>query len=434
MNLKFLYSYIPQKKCGALAVGAGIGAGGMLASSLVNSVSTSKANKANISNQRSENAINRQFSHDEADLDRNWQADQWLKQYNLQRDEWYKQQQTLADQSYQQFLKEASYNSPTNQVQRLSQAGLNPSAVLSGNGSGLVSAATGNLHSLGSPSVPSGGSVPGAMANPMTSPLPQQRPLDLSFIGSMFRDISEGTKTNKTLIPLLDQMTAQTNLYLQQVVGQELSNQYQAVANQVASITKNAKINQAYADLGYTYAESFLKYKQGDEIDSKILVNKSVEFLNSIKSKCSQEEYLQLVFAVDHMDETYRNMLSNDSSQRSLNYANAENARQSAVDTEQTRDYRKQLLQAQTELTSINHELGKNQDAFEDATFANRVDTVLSELERSQALTDDTRQKIQESRERIKSLRKDRKWVDAKNVTDMVSKYVNSAFTALKMF
>lgn len=416
-------TFKPARCCGATFPFDAIATGGAGA---INAGTTLYTNNQNLRQQRGENERNRRFSHDEAELARNWQSEEWLKQFNIQREEWYNQQKELSEQNYQQFLKEANYNSPTHQVQRLGQAGFNPSAVLSGNGTGLVSAASGNMQNVGNISVPSGGAQSGAVASAPSSSLPTERPLDLSFIGSMFRDMSEGSKTNKTLQPLLDQMAQQTNLLLQQSLGQKLTNEFNEVRNLVASATKNAKIQQAYADLGYTYAETYLQYKNGEKIDSEILVNKTLEFLNKIKAKCGQEEYLQLVFAVEHMDESFRNMMQNDASQRALNAANAENAHESAVDTASTRSDRLLLMRSQTSLTNIQRELGENQNAFEDETFTARVDNTLQVLENNKALNAESRQKVKESRERIKTLRKQRKFIDAKSEMDIITGYVNS--------
>lgn len=423
-----LNGFAPLRKCSVMTPLAAAVTGG---TSALNAATTIYTNNQNLKNQRSENQKNRDFSHDEAEIARNWQADQWLKQYNLQRDEWYKQQQSMAETNYQQFLREAEYNSPTNQVKRLSQAGFNPSAVLSGNGTGLVSAASGNMQNVGSMSVPTGGSLSGAQAAAPAAPLPQQRSVDLSFIGTMFKDIAEGTKTNASLQPLLDQMAAQTQLFLRQAVGQGLANEFQEVQNLVAKATQNTKINQAFADLGLTYAETYLKYKEGEKIDSDILVNKTLEALNMSKKKMNDQEYQQLLFAVAHLQEGWDNMLKNDASQRALNYANAENAHENAVDTLSTRPFRQQLMQAQIELTNIQRELGKNQDAFEDNTFSARVDAVLVDLQKNQALTEETRQKIKESRQRIKLLRKEHKWFDARVEAEIAARYINAASSAI---
>lgn len=361
----------------------------------LNAGTTLYTNSQNLKHQQAENEKNRKFSHDEAELARNWQSQEWLKQYNLQREEWYNQQKELANQNYQQFLKEAEYNSPTNQVSRLGKAGFNPSAVLSGNGTGLVSAASGNMQNVGNISVPSGGAQSGAVASAPSSSLPPQQSVDLSFIGSMFRDFSEASKTNKTLQPLLDQMAQQTNLLMKQVVGQELTNEFNEVQNQIAAATKSPKIQQAFADLGYTYAETYLQYKNGEKIDSEILVNKTLEFLNKIKGKCAQEEYLQLVFAVEHLDESFQNILQNDASQRALNYANAANASADAETKEKVRYWVVEHEKEAAFIAGLEHKMALNDWILSEQSLRPKIIEVAISLERNQIINKQLRVELE---------------------------------------
>ena len=154
--LRSFDSYKPSFCCGAEAGVVALAASGF--TNLLGTIATNDTNK-------SINEDTLRFSSREAQKQRDFQKDEWTRQFQLQRDEWYNQLNAQSEQQWQNFLREAQYNSPENQVTRLSQAGLNPSAVLGQNGSsGLVAAATGNVHSASSPSVPSGGSVTGASA------------------------------------------------------------------------------------------------------------------------------------------------------------------------------------------------------------------------------------------------------------------------------
>ena len=122
-----------------------------------------------------------------------------------------------SEQQWLNFMRQANYNSPVEQSKRLAQAGLNPSALLGGQGSsGLVSAATGNINAAPSPSVPSGGSVSGAASAPPM--IPMKNPLDgsLNAIGSFVRDIAEADKNNKTVQPFVE-------LLGQQVISQKVT-------------------------------------------------------------------------------------------------------------------------------------------------------------------------------------------------------------------
>ena len=264
-----------------------------------------------------ENQKNRDFNSFEAEKQRKWQSDEWSRQFEAQRSEWYNQLSAQQDAQYQQFLREAEYNSPQNQVARLAQAGLNPSAVLGQNGStGLVSAATGNVHSSPSPSVPTGGTVSGASAS-ASSPIPMQNPLQgLETVGSFMRDVAQATKDTTLLEPMV-------RLMVSQIYGQDLQNSLLETENFIKQANLPASIGKAYAEYEAALMDVTLKKSIDENYKADTLVKKAEELLKKAQAKCSDEQFKVLEFQVQHQLETWQADMKVKSSQAASNYGSA---------------------------------------------------------------------------------------------------------------
>lgn len=275
-------------------------------------IGTMMSNDAN----KSINKRAQQFSAEEAEKQRKWQSDEWTRQYNIQRDEWYKQLEAYSNQQWQQYLREAEYNSPGNQVHRLAQAGLNPSAVLGGQGSsGLVSAATGNISNVGSPAPPSGGSVSGAAAS-SPAQIPMQPINALTQFGSVLRDLAAAGKDNALTQPMVE-------LLGQQVIGEKLQNDYRTFENEILSKIKDTKVKQAFADLKLTMAQEAVQNALGKNYDADTLLKKAEEALAVSKKKLSDKEYEVVAFNVEHLLETFTTEINLKKSETAKNRADA---------------------------------------------------------------------------------------------------------------
>lgn len=273
--------------------------------------------------QSGENAKNRSFNSSEAQKQRDWQSEEWLKQYNIQREEWYNQQQQLLKNNQQQFLFEAEYNSPRNQVQRMSEVGFNPSAALS-SGGGLISAATGNMQNVGSVSVPSGGTVSGSSAQSGSSTIsPGSNPLDVSVYGQLAKDLAQAAKDNALLEPTVQNLLADYDLKLLTGQEKELLIAFQALKNDILHQTKDTEIKKCFADLENAYMDLKIAKIQGENFSADTLLKHSQRLLNVANMKLSHEQYKKLVFEVSHLDEQWQNQIANWKAQRSEQYASA---------------------------------------------------------------------------------------------------------------
>lgn len=394
MNYKLYFGsspFIPDKCFGIEAtVGAALASG---AAGIVSGVMTNETNK-------DLNSANLRFSAQQAELQRRFQKDEWTRQFQLQRDEWYKQLNAQSDQQWLNFMRQAEYNSPVEQSKRLAQAGLNPSALLGGQGSsGLVSAATGNINAAPSPSVPSGGSVSGASAS-APSMIPMKNPLDgsLTAIGSFVRDIAEADKTNKTIEPFVQLMG-------QQVISQKLQNEWQTFENEILNRTKDVQVRQAFRNLKLTAVEIGLKQALTGEADSSAALKEAEKALTIAKEKCSGKEYEQLCFGVEHLLETWTTQqelfksqtLSNKAS-ASASYASAQYTGALTQTENEFREFRKDNLKLINSYQEFLNGITENDKIISDKTLSEREKATLSEFKEKAIqyglVTDDMRKRL----------------------------------------
>lgn len=291
-NFDLINPYSPRSKCGAEAlIGAGLGLG----SSIFNGISTSSTNASNRKWTSAENEKNRQFNSRESQKQRDWAHDEWLSQFNKQSQEWYNQQSILQEQQWQNFLNQAEYNSPKNQVSRMADAGFNPSAAFSQGSSGLVSAATGNIANVPSPSVPTGGTVSGNAASaspvsPLNAPAPH---VDLGSLGSFLANAGKAYNENKKLRPEIDSMLANIQNVIADTANKELLNVAQVMENDILEQTKNAKVQKAWQDLKLAFVETNLKMAQGELVEAQTLHEYVNKYLDECKANLTVEQYMQ---------------------------------------------------------------------------------------------------------------------------------------------
>lgn len=376
MNYRLYFGscpFVPNKCCGIEAtLGAALVTGG---AGIVSGLMTNEANS-------DLNSSNLRFSAEQADIQRKFQKDEWTRQFQLQRDEWYKQLNAQSDQQWLNFMRQAEYNSPVEQSKRLAKAGLNPSALLGGQGSsGLVSAATGNINAAPSPSVPSGGSVSGAVAS-APSMIPLKNPLDgsLTAIGSFVRDIAEADKNNKTIEPFVA-------LLGQQVIGQKLQNEWQTFENDILDKTKDVQVRQAFRNLKLTGVEISLKQALTGDADSSRLLKDAEKALTLAKKNCTDKEYEQLSFAVTHLLETWTTQQELFKSQTLSNRASASASYASAAYTgalttseNEFRKFRKDNLKLLNDYQLLLNDITENDKVISDATLSERQKATLTEF------------------------------------------------------
>lgn len=330
---------------------------------------------------RSENQKNRDFNSTEAEKQRQFQKDEWSRQFDLQRDEWYNQLYAQQNAQYQQFLREAEYNSPANQAKRLSEAGLNPSALLGGQGSsGLVSAATGNVHSAPAPSVPSGGPVSGASAS-APSPIPMQNPLGgLESVGSFLRDVAQATKDKTLLEPMVRMMTSQ-------IYGQDLQNSLLETEIFIKQANLPSTIGKAYAEFQNELMDVTLKQSIDENYKADTLVKKAESFLKEAQKKCSDEELKILQFQVNYQLETWQADMAVKRSERQKNVASANQSNSQALynkaitkTEDEIRQFKVDNEHAISEISGWNVHVARNEAKISDLVQDKKYQATLTEF------------------------------------------------------
>lgn len=380
-------------KCGEAALGAALITGG---TSLFNTFSQMQQNSSNQRFNRIENEKNRQFSSAEAQKQRDWQSSEWLKQFNLQADEWYKQLGATQEAQWQQYLRQAEYNTPQQQVRRLAEAGINPSAALS-SGQGLVSASIGNMANAPSPSVPTGGAVSGAAASApsvssFNAPAPQ---VDLSAAGSFLANLGKAYKENEMMRPQIQELMSRIDNYLADTANKELVSEYQSLGNYIANLTKDAKVLQSWNDVKLSAAEIYLRQAQGRQVDAEVPLLKAQTFLNEIKGKCSEQELANLTFQVAHLSETYRNQQNLVKSQIVSNFAEANFKSIVAATEQKLQSFKVAHQKALSEYQFLLSESQRTQTAIDQLAAPERLTALKKELVngalQSDILTDQAR-------------------------------------------
>lgn len=284
-------------------------AGGIF-SNLWNTSSQQKTNDQSMAWQSAENSMNRQFNASEAEKQRNWQSQEWLNQFNLQRDEWYKQQMAQFGLQKQMFDYQAAYNDPSAQLRRLQGAGLNSAALLGGQGSsGLVAASTANFGSAPSPSVPTGGAVSGsaASATPVGSPNILAPHVDIGSIGDFLAQASKAYNESALLRPTIDTLVSQASKDFAEAASKQVLTALSQVELSINNATKDVKIKQAFQDLSLSYVDLTLKRAMGKNYEADTFLKMSERLNELMKYRLSGQQYVQNAFALAHLDETYTN-------------------------------------------------------------------------------------------------------------------------------
>lgn len=441
---KLFFDSSPLRCCGqdplSSLITGGFNMSTSLATSAMNNAATAKENQKNRDWQSDENQKNRDFDSNEAEKSRNWSSDEWTRQFGMQKDEWTRQFEMQKDEWYNQmkaqygaqwdqYVKQAEYNSPAAQVHRMQQAGLNPSAVLSQGAGGLVSAmnATGGVGSPSAPapSAPSGGSVAPSQATATGMGSPQtfdvgkfQNPME--GFGSLIRDLTEASKTNKMLEPMLQNVIADTQEKLAKAGLEEVMKEGQSLGNWIASKTKDVKVQRAYADLYVVYANCVESMTRTGYYDKLSLLTQEDILVRQLDKKLKGEDLAQAKIRTSFAIDNAIAALDNVKSQTSLNYANANKATQEALSEQQFRGLRSSILQSQGELIG-------NQADISTQTLQDVVQKVKVELKGAGLWNDNLEQQLVRVTNNNKTFKVDKilQWLES--ITGIQARNVQSA-------
>ena len=367
-----------------------------------------------------ENQKDRDFNALEAEKQRNWQSDEWQRQYDQQRTEWYRQLAAQQQAQRAQFNYEAEYNSPQNQAKRLSAVGLNPSAMVNQSGqSGFVSAATGNMSSAPSPSVPTGGTVSGSAASAGSGRgfvAPQVNLGSLAEIGTFARDMSEAAKTNKTLQLVLDSMS-------EDLIGKKLMNDSLEIQNWIAENTKGVKVLQAFEDLHNTMNEIAYRVKLGQNVDADTLLKQAEKFLTDAKKRVSDKQYEHLQLQVDTFMDNFAMEMNVRKSMVQKNNADAAYGFALAKSENELREFKVKNQKLLNTYQGYLNDMAKNDAWISNNTNKERLDKVIAELtEQAKQAGIFTEQHI----EALENARKNNQWYELRVLLGPLIGFFNS--------
>ena len=280
----------PCRKCGAetaaLAILGGSAAAGAANSAIGNAIGAGNVS-SQLSAQKEENQLNRDWQTAEAEKARQFSAGQTLQQNEFVSGLQAQQQQY----NLQSMREQARLNSPVYQRQQLEAAGINPE-VYFGNSSSFsgVSAQSG-----GAPSAPSPAGTHGVGSVPGLSPIAfQPRDLQLGLYGTQLaqqiKDLADAKKTGVETGLLPDEIAARirslnTQSSLNEVlsVGQDISNKLNRERLPYAYKMAALEVEQSVADLKLTEQNRFTA-------ESVAKVNAALESLHKAQENLTSKE------------------------------------------------------------------------------------------------------------------------------------------------
>lgn len=271
--------YRPSRKCGAAAVA--VPAVMSAAGSVISAQSSADNVRNQLSSQRRENQLNRDWQTAEAEKARQFNA----QQASLARQEGLQNDLTLMNQ-------QAQYQSPVYQRQQLEQAGINPQVYFGQNSTFAGSSAP--AMSPSAPSSPMPSSVGGL--NPVSFQPFQLDTSILSNLGSYVKNVADAKKTDKDASWVDDLARAE----LRKLTSESSLNDVLTVLNQVNQQLANAKLpyslEMARLEMEKAFADVDLTKQLTLTSESQAKVNHALEHLQDELSKLTAKQIEHLGF------------------------------------------------------------------------------------------------------------------------------------------
>lgn len=360
---------------GAEVVTGAIIGGSSLLSGLVGSSSAESARDDNLA----ENAKNRKFNAEQADLQRKWASDEWNRQFNRQTDLWYKQADYSQEQAYNYWMQQQEYNSPANQVSMLMDAGLNPAHAIGNTtfgSTGLSPAST----SVPSPSVPSGSSASISTGNPVNATSGADAFSRIAAGASdIVKAITSGDKDSAAAKRTKQLMGVELELLLTDKANKDLMNDYQQVYNAFFKQKMPTELKKLSGEMELTYLKAACARSEDDLIQLKSVTEQMQQNLLDLTGKIKSEELTQAIFVSNNLQKNLDAKLAVMRSQEEENRANAFKARAEGTTENQLRDVRDSLLKAQEAYTDLQSKGVALDNLFKDKSFQARVKSVIEQ-------------------------------------------------------
>lgn len=382
--------FIPQHKRG---VGALVGA--IVGSSIISTGGAMMTNDAQIDYASDENETNRKFNAEEAEKQRQWQSEEWQRQFDQQNEQWFTQTDYANQQAFNYWMKQQNYNTPSEQVRRLNQAGLNPAVLGAGSstyGSTGMSAAPVNVPN---PSVPSAAAA--------SAPTPLQPNLRNPFEGaanaiqsfaSMYQAIQQGQYTgsqNKLLIGQLDSLIAGAAA---DTKAKALYAESLELANEFSKLSMNDRLTQEFNKGVLLRAQTLLSegQTQTEFYKQYQLHMQGLEHMAETKLKGAKRE--AVLFELKFQQASFDDRLRSIQADNNLKNAEAFKARAEGLTENELRPIRRKIMESQELLADLQAKGVAWDNLLKDKTFSAHVTNIVEEAKRSKLLTEQEAYKV----------------------------------------
>lgn len=272
---------------------------------------------------------NMQWQSQEAEIARQFQSAEAVKQNQFNADQWQKA-----------FDLTNQYNSPSNQIALMRQAGLNPSVIYAG-GSAPVSTA-----SMGSPAqsagLPSGHGV-GSASSPSFQPTNVLG--GLQMLSGFFKDMASANKMGAETSRINKMVTHEVENYILKNKGQQYANEISKVNAWVEKNIKDDKVKAAYYKVQDLRASALLKGSEKDLNEAREASEGLNQLLTSKNISISERQIQELDVRLKNLqrmyDDEHQLKVEEAGAQKASAAASYASAEESSASAEQTRIFNK---------------------------------------------------------------------------------------------
>lgn len=263
------------------------------------------ANQTNSLNRAMFNA-NMNFQEKQADLNRTFQNDQRLAQNG-----W----------NELMFDRQNQWNSPSNQVQLLRDAGINPSAVYAG-------ASASPVGSTSAPSAVSGGS--GAMPSAVSVPQMQNPFSAFANISQVIKDLADASKSGAETKRLNSLLPQEVENYILKNKDLEYSNQLKSYDAYVAKNIKDARVRSAWQELTNLQLKAMNTQSESDLNKAKAASERLGQLLTDEDVNLRKSQVVEMGIRNRNLQRAFDSQFEVAKSEQAKNYAYARDLSASA--------------------------------------------------------------------------------------------------------
>lgn len=382
--------YVPQRKFGVGAI-----AGAIVGSSLINTIGAEDTNDAQISFAAAENETNRKFNAEEAEKQRQWQSEEWQRQFDQQSAQWFTQTDYANQQAFNYWMKQQNYNTPSEQVRRLNQAGLNPAVLGVGSstyGSTGMSAAPVNVPN---PSVPSAAaaSAPSPLQPTLRNPLEGAASAIQSF-ASMYQAVQQGKFSGSQNDLLLAQFDSLIAGAAADTRAKELYAESLELSNKFSRLSMDDRLSQEFNKVLLLQAQTLLADEQGQTEYYKRwqLQNQALEHMAETRLKGAKRE--AVLFELKFQRAAFDDRLRSIQADNNLKNAQAFKARAEGLTENELRPLRRKIMESQELLADLQAQGVAWDNLLKDKTFNALVTKIIEDAKRSKLLTEQEAYKV----------------------------------------